>query len=328
MAQSLQDLTDDPNPAHSHYLLSRFLTIVGDEAHKPIWPILYPSSIFEDTLLRQIHGIRSEIRSLSSTDHPADPPPPSPLDIAPVVAAVEKGFEDLKKENATSLKSFADAVKQSAPPPPPPKPKQPHPPSPKKFSLPQAVIIFHGQVTPEARPSFTDLVSTLNTNLRQDDQYSHVRVVGVKWTAASNLLVRAQAPSPNELANALLAVSLTAFTAPIKNIIPNVRWSRVVLSNVHSGKTPDSPAHSPAMLHLELTQANPEYRDLNVRQFPSWLRNPTSLKDNQLSSVTFAFEDPDGSLARRLVGSSLTAYGNLRCTVKAWAPPKKLPQGN
>ena len=65
MAQSLQDLNDDPNPAHSHYLLSRFLAIVGDEAHKPIWPVLYPSSNFEDTLLGQIQSIRA-VRTTSA----------------------------------------------------------------------------------------------------------------------------------------------------------------------------------------------------------------------------------------------------------------------
>jgi hypothetical protein len=54
-------------------------------------------------------------------------------------------------------------------------------------------------VDPATQPSFTDLVSTLNNRLREDNKFSHVRVVGVKWMAASNLLIRTQAPSPNEL---------------------------------------------------------------------------------------------------------------------------------
>ena len=108
MAQSLQDLNDDPNPSHSHYLLSRFLAIVGDEAHKPIWPVFYPSSNFEDTLLGQIQSIRTEIRNLPAPNHPTTSSP-NPLDITPVVAAVEKGFEALKKDNATSLKTFEGA---------------------------------------------------------------------------------------------------------------------------------------------------------------------------------------------------------------------------
>ena len=113
----------------------------------------------------------------------------------------------------------------------------------------------------------------------------------------------------------------------IKDIIPNVKWSRMVLSSIPSGKTPDSPAYSSYSLHAELAAANPDYSNLTIRQFPSWLRNPDHLADGQLSSASFAFEDPDGSLARRLIGTSLTAFGNLRCVIKPWAPPKKSPQG-
>ena len=116
----------------------------------------------------------------------------------------------------------------------------------------------------------------------------HVRVLGVKWTAVSNLLVHTNAPSPDELVAALeSATAVMATLAPIKQIIPNVRWSCVVLSNVYTGKTPDSPAHHPTILNLELPTANPEYRNLTIRQFPSWLQNPDSLKGNQLSSVAF-----------------------------------------
>jgi hypothetical protein len=114
----------------------------------------------------------------------------------------------------------------------------------------------------------------------------------------------------------------------ISDIIPNVRWSRVVLANVPTGKAPNLSAHDPNTLYSKLAMFNPDYNDLTIRQLPSWLRNPESLKDGQLSSIAFAFEDPDGSLARRLLGSSLTAFGNLKCHVKAWAPSKKTLQEN
>jgi len=67
---------------------------------------------------------------------------------------------------------------------------------------------------------------------------------------------------------------------------------------------------------------NPNYALLTVRQFPNWLRNPSTFKDSQLSSISFAFEDHDGSIARRLAGTTLTAFGNLRCTLKAWVTTK------
>ena len=67
---------------------------------------------------------------------------------------------------------------------------------------------------------------------------------------------------------------------------------------------------------------NPNYALLTIRQLPSWLRNPRTFKDGQISSISFAFEDHDGSTARRLAGTTLTAFGNLRCTLKAWEPKK------
>ena len=90
-------------------------------------------------------------------------------------------------------------------------------------------------------------------------------MVGVKWTAASNLLVHTQAPSPNELVatlgNAFLVLLLMGH---ISDIIPNVRWSCVVLANVPTSKAPDLSAHNPDALHSELAMFNPEYYNLTI----------------------------------------------------------------
>ena len=53
---------------------------------------------------------------------------------------------------------------------------------------------------------------------------------------------------------------------------------------------------------------------------------PQILKDGQISSITFAFEDPDGTHISCLLETSLTVFGNLWCSTKAWAPQKKNPQ--
>ena len=200
-----------------------------------------------------------------------------------------------------SLKSFADAVKAPAPTPLPPAPTPPKikisPPSIKGNPLPQAVIRYQGHIGTADRPSFIDLVPKLNRSLHIHPKFSHVRVVGVKWTPASNLLVCAQTPSPSVLVAALKAIQET-FTSDqliVKDIIPNTRWSRVTLSHVYTGKGPDSPALSPEAIHEELNTHNPNYATLVIRQLPSWVHNPDSFKDGQVSSISFAFEDPDGS---------------------------------
>jgi hypothetical protein len=190
------------------------------------------------------------------------------------------------------------------------------------------VVWYRGHINPEDRPSFAELVPKLNNSLHTHPKFSHIHVVGVKWTQASNLLVRAQAPSPSVLAAALEAVRLALIDDQliIKDIIPNARWSCVTLSHVLTGKDPDTTAHSPETIHDELSTHNPNYAALAVCQLPSWVCDPKSFKDGQVSSVSFAFEDPDGSCLNRLVGSSLTAFSNLRCSIKAWTTPKKTPQ--
>jgi hypothetical protein len=108
----------------------------------------------------------------------------------------------------------------------------------------------------------------------------------------------------------------------IKDVIPNTRWSRMTLSHVYSGQEPNSSIFNPEDIHEELALNNPNYAQLTIRQLPTWLRNPSSFKDGQVTSVSFAFEDHDGSITRKLAGTTLTAFGNLRCTLKPWVPKK------
>ena len=122
----------------------------------------------------------------------------------------------------------------------------------------------------------------------------------MKWTAASNLLICAQASSPSALVAALEAVQEAIFNDPpeVKDIIPNVRWSRMTLSHIYTSVGEDTPhAHSPEVIHEELTASNPNYAALMIRQLPLWTHNPENFRYGQISSVSFAFEDPNSSHA-------------------------------
>ena len=105
------------SPSHLHYLMSEVHQILSDKDTEPAWPIIYPSSMFETNSMRQIYAIRSDLKEIPLATTPPAPPAPLPpaIDAASLVAAMDQHFEDLKKETATSLKSFADAVKVSAP---------------------------------------------------------------------------------------------------------------------------------------------------------------------------------------------------------------------
>ena len=190
------------------------------------------------------------------------------------------------------------------------------------------VIWYRGHVNPANCPSFVDLVTSINATLHDSPKHSHICVVGVKWTPSSNLVVRAQAPSPSALVTALEAIqtALPGDHMVIKGIIPNTRWSHVTLSHVYTGKGPESPHYDSKTLHDELAQHNLAYAHLTIQQFPTWIHNPNTFKHGQISSISFAFEDPDGNTTRRLLGTPLTTFGNLRCSIKAWILKKPIPK--
>ena len=324
----LQDLEEKPNDSLRFQFLLRISNLLHLEEYRPIWQVLYPSSLLDNTVMKEVRSIRADLADLPNKIAQRGPIPlPLPVDVASV-AALDKKMDDLRRETTSSLKSFAEVVKASvaapAPSPPQPPKAKTSPPALKGNLLPQAVIRYRGCVDPAHRSSFVDLVTKTNSSLRDHPKHSHVRVVGVKWTSSSNLVVRTQAPSPHALVAALRAVIgvLSDDHRVVADVIPNTRWSRMTLSHVYTGKEPHSTVFNPEGIHEELTLNNPNYALLVMRQLPNWLRNPSSFTDGQISSVSFAFEDQDGSIARRLVGTTLTMFGNLRCSLKAWVPKK------
>jgi len=312
------------NPSIPYFVASGLHDILFSERTAPLWELIPFQTTPPDAIFAELKALRADLRGMPSTQDPHLTALPDNV----ALATLDRKIDELKEETKTSLKSFAEATKAPAHQPPltpttKAKHKNPQPP-PRGERLPQAVIRFQGRMDAKNRPSFTELVPLLNSSLHDNNKFSHVKVVGVKWTLASNLVVRAQAPSPSVLVSALKAVqgSISSDHLIIKDIIPNTRWSRMTLSHVYTGKDPDSPAFNPEDIHEELTLHNPIYAQLTIRQLPTWLRNPSSFKDNQVSSISIAFEDHDGSIARRLAGSTLTAFGNLRCTLKPWIPKK------
>ena len=119
---------------------------------------------------------------------------------------------------------------------------------------------------PANHPPYINLVAGINSSLCDLPKHSHVRVVGVKWTSSSNLVVRTQAPSPHALVAALQAVQsvLGDGHLAITDIIPNTRWSHMTLSHVYTGKEPDSPVFNPEGIHKELVLNNPDYTHLII----------------------------------------------------------------
>ena len=142
----LQDLEETPNDSLKFHLLLSISNTLHLDEHRPLWPVLYLSSLLENTIAKEVRSIRADLADLPNKLAQRGPIPlPLPADTASV-AELSKKMDDLNRETTSSLKSFAEAVKASvatpaAPPPHPPKAKN-QPPALKGNLLPQAVIWY------------------------------------------------------------------------------------------------------------------------------------------------------------------------------------------
>ena len=118
----LQDLEENPNDSLKFQLLLRISNLLHLEEHKPIWQVLYPSSLLDNTVMKEVRSIWADLTNLPNKIAQRGPIPlPLPVDAASMVA-LDKKMDNLQRETTSSLKSFAEVVKASvtAPAPSPP----------------------------------------------------------------------------------------------------------------------------------------------------------------------------------------------------------------
>ena len=287
-------------------------------------------------------------------DTPAKPPdlaPPPNLNnqLDRKITAIESALASLTKSVKEGLKAHPPA-KGTPPPKPPPTTAAPAPPgTPEKPSKPtyaalavnppraSVVVDFSSAdwISPR-RPRPVDLISNINNALAAST-FSHVHVSAARWTKKNNLVITG---GPNTMAQHLTDAKPTIIgaiqpfisAAYLKSALPsppplrpNVKWSRALLNRVPTGTTASSPAHSPENCHQALLAENPYYASLPITQKPSWVRSPSSYSPEAVSSLSFSFEDPDGTRLQTLLSSKvLYAFGHV-AVVKRWKvrPPSK-----
>jgi len=148
----------------------------------------------------------------------------------------------------------------------------------------------------------------------------------VHQTGKGNLVVTA-APDVSAEQLDTVKTALVSIMAPFSDhpvsVYRDVKWSKLMLHNVWTGKSDHEPAHSSEEIHRELIAHNPAYRELTITQKPSWVKNPVELKNR--SSVCFAFEDPDGKIGHQFMRSDKVLYlfGD-RSPIRCWLKAKEL----
>jgi len=152
------------------------------------------------------------------------------------------------------------------------------------------------------------------------------QLAAVRWTAKGNLVITAgPSSSPVSLLtaaphiNAILSTTLKLPSySPFAQPRANIKWSKITINGIPTGASPTRAPYTPEECHAALAAINPTYATLQITQKPSWVRPPNSYSHGSASSLSVAFEDPDGSKAKAILAERyLYAFGN-RAPVKKW----------
>ncbi|CUA67950.1 E3 ubiquitin-protein ligase listerin [Schizosaccharomyces pombe 972h-] [Rhizoctonia solani] len=140
--------------------------------------------------------------------------------------------------------------------------------------------------------------------------------LGAQWNRKNNLIVSFPAGT-TRTAIKLLYPSIHSLVGSVdKPVIRfDVPWRKVHLAGILARESPDLPITSEAELRHTLL-LNPALQALNITVQPTWLKKPESITGTHTSAI-IAFEDPDGSIERALLKSTIFAFGET-VTVKKW----------
>ncbi|EUC58205.1 hypothetical protein RSOL_237850, partial [Rhizoctonia solani AG-3 Rhs1AP] len=188
---------------------------------------------------------------------------------------------------------------------------------------------------PRTKPSTAKLSAVKPTNpARIVVQLKHLPALPIRDLPARDIyqhLVSSaatipRAPTPlgvhwNRNNNLIIAFPAGTSRTSIKTLYPSIR-SLVHLAGIRVREHPDQPITSEEELWQTL-QLNPALQALTITIQPTWLKKPENISGTHTSAV-IAFEDPDGSVERTLLKTTIFAFGET-VTIKKWhdRPPAK-----
>lgn len=266
------------------------------------------------------------------------------------LTALQIRLTSLENTLANVAKASAEAAKVMKKNPPPTTPAQnpTKPPSTKtpgppptyasKAATPQrpSLLMDTSSYTwPDPKPSPADICATINASLETSNP-TQVRLAAVKWTPKGNLVLWGNASTTTQQLSAALphiSEALQPTLATLAHSAPqhpptlrhNVKWSRLRINSVPTGTSEKRGAYTPLEVDQALRAENPSYAALTIAQRPSWVKNPSQYSAGSVSSLSFSFEDPDGTVAQQLLRArTMFAFGHV-ITIKRWqsTPPKK-----
>lgn len=191
--------------------------------------------------------------------------------------------------------------------------------------LERMVIRFQGNPIPvEDRPPPLQLLRMINSRLTMTPTAKGLSVIGASWNQSGNCVLSFPANSSPVIIEQHARVLREAVAGDRPSVANrDVRWSKVVVHRVLTGLYSEGRVFPPDILLQDLTLNN-SINKIKITRSPDWIRKPDDISSMH-SSISFAFEDPSGSLVKSFVRQPLFLFGE-RCVVKEWKDKPSISQ--
>ncbi|KAJ1308147.1 hypothetical protein OPQ81_003865 [Rhizoctonia solani] len=178
------------------------------------------------------------------------------------------------------------------------------------------VIRFHGQSpSPHERLLPKVISDAINNRLSRTLSAKGLQVLGSHWNPSGNIILTFPPDTPDELVSEHINIIREALNLSSQTVSRDVPWSKLMLLSVFARSRSEDPVYSNKVLYEALIR-NPAIANLKITQKPRWVCSPEEIKGFR-SSIVFAFEDPDGSIAKSLLRSHIFMFGSP-VRIKHW----------
>jgi hypothetical protein len=166
--------------------------------------------------------------------------------------------------------------------------------------------------------------SRINSKLSMIPSAKGLSILGSHWNASGNCVLTFPPQTSTKLIEDHFPAIKNAMGLNGNQVISrDTPWSKVTLRAVYARDTPSSNVYTNDDL-LAALMANPIISKLKITQPPRWVRRPEDI-DGFKSSISFAFEDPDGQLIKLLLKTQLFMFGSP-VRAKRWEDKPRLRQ--
>ena len=148
----------------------------------------------------------------------------------------------------------------------------------------------------------------INQKLHSIPTANGLQVIGSHWNTTGNCILSFPTHTvPSLIKDHIPSIHSAMGLGEDHLITQDLPWSKLILASVLTRRTPNGDIFSDKLL-LEMLSLNPIIKKLTITQQPRWIWPPTAISGLK-SSISFAFEDPDGTILKHLLKTRIFMFG-------------------